>query len=198
MTPLALIRHAPTAWNSQGRIQGQTDVPLDAAGARLLSTWRLPDALQGFVWTSSPLQRATETAHALGAPADMSCEPRLMEMHWGEWEGRTLVELRQELGEEMADNEARGLDFRPPGGESPRDLQARLQPWLRDRGEQSVPTIAVTHKGVIRAILALATDWDMTDKPPVKLSRSAVHLFMLDETGTPVADRLNMSLKPES
>ena len=49
----------------------------------------------------------------------------------------------------MSENEAAGLDFRPAGGESPRDVQDRLLPWLAGlRG----PTVAVTHKGVIRAL----------------------------------------------
>ena len=57
-------------------------------------------------------------------------EPRLVEMAWGEWEGRRLADLRAELGDAMIENEARGLDFRPPGGESPRDVQERLKPLL--------------------------------------------------------------------
>jgi probable phosphoglycerate mutase len=54
----------------------------------------------------------------------------------------------------MTQNEAAGLDFRPPGGESPRDVQERLKPYL---ASLAGPTIAVTHKGVLRALYALAT-----------------------------------------
>ena len=61
---------------------------------------------------------------------DATVEPALIETDWGHWEGRTLAELRQRHGGEMAALEARGLDFRPPGGESPRDVQARLASWL--------------------------------------------------------------------
>ena len=43
-----------------------------------------------------------------------------------------------------------------------------------------MPTLAVTHRGVIRAILAEATGWDMRGKPPARLDWDAVHLFMLD------------------
>ncbi len=54
----------------------------------------------------------------------------LIEMDWGDWEGLTLDEICARHGEEFARNEARGLDFRPPGGESPREVLERLRPWL--------------------------------------------------------------------
>src|SRR3546814_19659201 len=69
----------------------------------------------------------------------------------------------------MAAAEALGLDLRPPGGESPRQVQDRLKPWLAERSSCGRDTIAVTHKGVIRALYALACGWDMTGPPPDKL-----------------------------
>ena len=117
---------------------------------------------------------------------DPEPEPRLIEMDWGEWEGRTLAELRDELGEAMAENEARGLDFRPPGGESPRDVQARLRPLLADLRD---PTVAVTHKGVLRALYALATGWTMQAKPPDKLLDGRAHLFARRADGMPSVEQ---------
>ena len=100
-----------------------------------------------------------------------------METDWGVWEGRTLTDLRAELGDLMAAWEARGLDFRAPEGESPRDVQDRLRPWLTETATRSHPTGAVAHKGVIRAIYALATGWDMTDKPAHELLDGCAHRF---------------------
>jgi probable phosphoglycerate mutase len=71
----------------------------------------------------------------------------------------------------MAANEARGLDFRPPGGESPREVCARLQALLAELAADPQPVVAVCHKGVIRAALVLATGWDMRSKPPLRLAR---------------------------
>jgi probable phosphoglycerate mutase len=140
---------------------------------------------------SSPLSRCVQTAALVGAP-DAAHEPRIIEMDWGEWEGRTLAELREELGDAMAQNEARGLDFRPPGGGSPRAVIERIKPWLREIAAAGVPTLAVTHRGVIRAILAEASGWDMRGKPPAKLDWRAVHFFMLDAQGRPSVERLNV------
>ncbi|HEX3881157.1 MAG TPA: histidine phosphatase family protein [Stellaceae bacterium] len=189
MTRLALIRHAPTAWSATGRLQGRADVPLDP---RARPDWRLPAALDGFRVVTSPLGRAVDTARLLGVEATV--EPLLTEMDWGAWEGETVAGLRARLGAAMTGAEAEGLDFRPPGGESPRDVQARLAPLLRYLAERGEPTAAITHKGVIRAVFAEAAGWDMLGKPPVRLSWDAAHLFRLDRDGRPSVEALNLSL----
>jgi broad specificity phosphatase PhoE len=190
VTLLALIRHMPTAWNESGRLQGRADPTPDSAA---LPDWRVPPDLAGFRWLSSPLARAVATARRLGV--DPAIEPRLVEMAWGEWEGHSLVELRARLGDAMAALEDEGLDFRPPGGESPRDVQSRIAPLLAEIARAGRPTAAITHKGVIRAVLALATGWNMLGKPPHLLSWSAAHLFRLDPRGNPSVERLNIALE---
>jgi broad specificity phosphatase PhoE len=187
---LALIRHGPTAWSREGRLQGRADPSLaDDA----MADWRAPPELIGFRWLSSPLTRCRETARRLGI--DAAIEPRLTEMDWGEWEGSTLAELRAGLGDAMAANESKGLDFRPPNGESPRDVQERLMPLLADIAASHRNTAAITHKGVIRAVLALASAWDMLGKPPHRLSWSSAHLFSLDAGGHPAVERLNIPME---
>ena len=187
MTLLALLRHGDTAWSAAGRIQGRTDVPL-LPGTRLI----LPKVCQGMRVVTSPLKRCVETAALLGAP-DAAREPRIIEMDWGDWQGESFTALRERLGEAMRENEARGLDFRPPGGESPRLVLARVKTWLKEIAVAAEPTLAVTHRGVIRALFAEATGWDMRGKPPVKLIWDAVHLFEIAPDGRPKVSRLNVS-----
>ena len=187
MTLLALLRHADTAWSAQGRIQGRSDVPLSESGRAQLRARALPRDCRGMKVVTSPLARCVETAALLGTP-DAEREPRIAEMHWGAWEGRLLEELRRELGEAMRQNEARGLDFRPEGGETPREVFSRVGQWLK---EIKTPTLAISHRGVIRVALATATGWDMTGRPPVKLDWSAVHFFSI-AGGRLTVDRLNV------
>jgi probable phosphoglycerate mutase len=190
MTRLLVIRHGATDWNALGLIQGRTDRPLSEAGRASIRGLRLSSVWQGADCLSSPLTRAMETARLLGLHPQS--EPALIEMSWGTWEGKSLAALRAEHGDEMAENEDRGLDFRPPGGESPRDVQMRLRPLL---AALRTPTIAVTHKGVLRALYAAATGWTMTDDPPDKLNMSCAHAFEVLPGGEPRVEALNLSMR---
>jgi broad specificity phosphatase PhoE len=191
MVLLAVLRHGDTAWSAQGRIQGRTDVPLSDAGRAALRAYRLPSSCRAMRVVTSPLVRCVETAALIGAP-DAAREPRLAEMSWGAWEGRVLAELRAELGQAMRENEARGWDFRPDGGESPREVAARVRTWLAELAVNERPTLAVTHRGVIRAIFGTATGWDLCGKPAAKLDWNAVQLFRLGADGSPAIEALNL------
>jgi probable phosphoglycerate mutase len=191
MTPVLLIRHGPTEWNASGRIQGRADPSLSAHGRAEVARWRLPPDWSAARLLSSPLRRARETAELLTGRTP-AIEHRLIEMDWGRFQGRRLAELRDAAPAAMAANEARGLDFRPPGGESPREVCARLQALLAELAEDGQPVVAVCHKGVIRATLVLATGWDMQRRPPVRLGRAVgcalrCHPHRRVELGLPVA-----------
>jgi broad specificity phosphatase PhoE len=180
---ILLIRHGRTAWNEAGRMQGRADPPLSPGGRAQVLRWRLPQGWAQARWLSSPLRRATETA-ALLTDRPVTIDPRLTEMDWGAFEGRTLAELRAEGLEAMAANEARGLDFRPTGGESPREVRTRLAALLADLAA-GPDAILVTHKGVIRAALSLASGWDMTEKPPLCLADDTALALHGDACGRP-------------
>ncbi|TNF87912.1 MAG: histidine phosphatase family protein [Gammaproteobacteria bacterium] len=179
---LVLLRHAMTDWNLEKRIQGRIDQPLGASGREQLARLELPPALRACRWYCSPLLRARQTAEVLGL-TDFEIEPALIEMSWGEWEGEILKPLRRKLGETMRANESRGLDFCPPGGESPAQVQARLQPWLQCIATTAVDSAAVTHKGIIRCIYSLSSGWDMRGECPVDFSWAAAHQFELTADG---------------
>ncbi len=193
MIRLALLRHAPTGWNADRRIQGRADMPLSEAGRAAFTGLRLPAPYRQRAWLVSPLRRAQETAALLGIEA--AVEPALTEMDWGAYEGRTLAELNTQYGEAFAVNEQRGLDFQPPGGESPRQVQERLRPWLQRLGAGTVDVGAITHKGVIRAILAQAYGWPMIGKPPVKVNWSCLHEFGITADGRPEPLAMNIPLE---
>lgn len=192
-TNFLFVRHGPTLWNAAGRIQGHTDVPLSEDGRLQVKRKKIPPDYAGARWVSSPLLRAVQTANLLGC-REPEIEPLLMEMHWGSWEGLTLDQLRNQLGKEMRDNENRGLDFKPQGGESPGQVRQRVQKWLSNVAATLVPHVAVTHKGVIRATLSLATGWDMTGPSPVRLDWSCGHEFCVDGDGGISLHQANINL----
>jgi probable phosphoglycerate mutase len=184
MTPLLLIRHGPTEWNVAGRIQGRADIGLSPAGRAEVRGWRLPEAFAEARWLTSPLRRAKETA-ALLTDCPVVVEPRLIEMDWGAWEGLSGADLRAAAPAALAANEALGLDFRPPGGESPREVGARLRALVALLAADPRPVVAVSHKGVIRAALALATGWDMRTRPPLRLARDQALALRAHADGQP-------------
>ncbi len=197
---IALLRHAPTAWNLARRMQGRTDIPLSPEGRAAAARWRLPElGPAGFRWFSSPLARCRETAELMlrsrGRSMDipLTVDPRLIERGFGEWEGETLGDLRARLGADMVAWEARGWDFRPPRGESPRDVLQRSMGLLQEMLQHDRSMICVTHRSVIRALYAEARGWDMLGRPPEKLADGRVHLFSLDAAGLAV-ERLNLPL----
>ena len=192
-----MIRHALTAWNEAGRIQGQTDVPLCEQGRRALVGHRLPERFGSYRVHSSPLARAVETAELLGLGTPVR-DRRLMEMDWGEWEGETRASVAAADACGVAHNEARGPDFRPPGGESPREVQARVVEWARSVPHSPAGVVAITHKGVIKATMGLARAWDLTGKSPVRLDWACAHRFGFNPaTGTFVLDEANVRLESD-
>jgi broad specificity phosphatase PhoE len=180
---LALIRHGPTDWNAERRLQGRTDRPLSDAGREAVRSWRLPPLLREAVWATSPLARARETAALLSGGACLP-EERLVEMDWGAWEGRTRAQLLAEAGLHAIDRNPLGRDFRAPGGESPREVLVRLAPWIAERARSGSVTAAVTHRGVIRAVYAEATGWDMIGPPPEDFVDGAAQLFLARADGS--------------
>ena len=191
---IAFIRHGPTQWNALGRMQGRRDIPLSAEGRRTIAHWRVPDAIAcNAQWLSSPLARAVETARHLSG-AEPALEPALTEMDWGAWEGYRHDEIERLDGDAFARNAARGLDFRPPGGESPRDVAARVARWLQTVAGSSQPLICVTHNGVLGALLSLATGWDMTGKPPIRLRTAMLHRFDVRPDSTLAVVECNVAL----
>ena len=161
---LLLIRHGPTVWNQDRRLQGRADIPLSSAGRGVVSGWRIPRRFLGLPSRTSPLSRAVETAALLNlAPA---VEPSLHEIDWGAWEGRRLADLRLSDPSEVKKREAQGLDFRAPGGESYREAAKRVAPFL------DLDAILVVHRGLMLAALAVRTGWTMDRPAPVQFDHA--------------------------
>jgi probable phosphoglycerate mutase len=174
MSEIAFLRHGPTAWSVIGRLQGRADLPLSPDGRAGLEGKRPPTPFDQCRCVTSPLLRARETAALLGR-VDAEVEPAVVEMDWGAYEGRTVAELREDPTLDFAANEARGLDLMPPGGESPRMVQARLRHWLERLNDDRL--LVISHKGVIRALAAMATDWPMQGKAPARFDWRCLQVF---------------------
>lgn len=192
MIRIGFIRHGLTEWNKQKRIQGLRDLDLSPEGLATMEVLRPPKQLEGATWYTSPLARARQTADAMGLE-DYTPDGRLQEMNWAHWEGRTVQELRDENPDGMRANEQKGIHFRPPGGESPVEVQERVLDFCRNRPAPG-PYGVITHKGVIRAAVAMALNWDMTEPEPIKLKWTAAHILRLNDDGILEVEELNVPL----
>src|SRR5262249_46119704 len=193
---VALIRHAPTAWNADGRVLGQADPPVSPEGAARATHWRLPADLQARArkerrgWAVSPRRRAVEPARLPGAASPV-VEPRLVEQDWGEWTGRPRSAIAAETGRA-------GWDVAPPGGESPAAVLARVRGWLDGLAPGDGPDTwaAVTHMGVIRILIAAALHWDLDAPAPLRLLPERLHRVRRRGDGLLQLVGLNERLEP--
>ncbi|WP_298913704.1 histidine phosphatase family protein [uncultured Roseobacter sp.] len=176
MIRLALLRHGHTSWNRQGRIQGRTDVPLDSDAVAQLSKLVLPAPWRNAQLCASPLERARETARLISGRAPRT-EPALMEMNWGEWEGKRGIDLQTDPASGFRDIEQWGWSYCPPNGESPADLRERLVPWVHALASD---TVAVCHIGVMRVLLAHASGWDFDGPAPFQIKRNRLYVLGIE------------------
>jgi broad specificity phosphatase PhoE len=152
-----LARHGQTAYNLEGRFQGQLPVPLDDTGRGQAVELAERAAAHGFaaLWCS-PLLRARETADVVAerlglAPRE---DVRLMETNAGEWTDRSFAEVRAQTPELFDAFAAGNPAFAFPGGESFAHQEVRVAAALDDVEKGELPALVVCHGMVIRAALS--------------------------------------------
>ena len=182
---IALIRHGPTAWNEEGRIQGRLDMPLSEAGRAKMAMLSPPKGFESARAFSSPLSRAIETAKLLGL--DPAIDARLIEHNWGRWEGWTREEILTKDGPDAFERAGRGADFTPADGERTADLIARVRAFLLDVGAENADAIAITHRGVLRSGYVLATGWQMLTPMPDALDLTRALVLEVRDGGIKIA-----------
>ncbi len=183
-TPVALLRHFPTDWNLEHRMQGRVDRPLAESSLVELAGLALPAPWDAARVIASPLIRAAQTAEALtGAPPPT--DARLIELEWGEWEGKRGEDLLANPDSGFRHVEDWGWNCRPPGGESPQDAWDRLAPALTEIAADGRPTVLVVHRGLIRVILAKAWGWNFDRPEPFKIKKAKLCPILLDAGGAP-------------
>ena len=158
---LVLVRHPEPTDDARGRCYGRLDVELSESGrtqSRQLAAHLCGEPVSAIV--CSPRLRARDTADAIAEPHGLPVIvlDQLSELDFGELEGRTYEEIaasRPELYEQWM---TEPTTVRFPGGESYADLHARVADavaQLRATYDGRM-VVAVTHGGVVRAVLAEA------------------------------------------
>jgi probable phosphoglycerate mutase len=187
MTRIALLRHFPTSWNREHRFQGQTDIPLTEDSRQQLRGLAIPAPWDTAGIIASPLSRAAETAHILARGRAVALDPRLVEISFGDWEGRHGADLLADPNSGYVNIEDWGWHRRPPGGESPWDVWQRVQPALAEIAAGAAPALVIAHRALMRVILARTWDWHYDGPAPFEIKHGRIYPLTLLPDGTPTA-----------
>jgi len=152
-----LVRHGETEWSRDGKHTSSTDLPLTAEGERVALSLRdrLADVSFDIVLTS-PLQRARETASLVGH-GDAEVDPDLVEWAYGDYEGRTTAEIRE-------DDPGWTIWSHPtPGGETRDQVSERLDRVVGRLRDVPDRALVFGHGHALRALTARWLDLPVTD-----------------------------------
>jgi broad specificity phosphatase PhoE len=151
---IVFARHGQTAANREGRIQGRIDAPLTELGveqARLVA--EALASLEPALLVTSPLLRAAQTAEEIARRCglDVKTDDRLLELDYGEWDGRRLADIDPHEWAAWRDDPTRTL----PGGESVPAVRERIASFCREHLDGRT-VVAVSHVTPIKAAVVWA------------------------------------------
>lgn len=158
---LYFVRHGITDWNVRKKIQGQVDIPLNEEGKRLAQ--KTAEGLSDVPFDlciSSPLCRAKETARIILRDRKTLIleDPRIMEMAFGDYEGKCCSKEGWELPEGFRRffDDPEGYQA-PNGGESFADVKKRTGEFLQDlyqkEAYQEMTLLITTHGAALAGLL---------------------------------------------
>ncbi len=185
---LYFLRHGQTTWNADGnRYAGATDVPLTEIGIE--QARKGADMIRNLSFDAvycSGLSRALETAKLAldGRDIPIVRDPRLNEMNYGEWEGKTHAEILAEPDNHWQDWVA-DPDARRPGrsGELASELVARVTAFLFDVLQPGRAVLAVAHHTTGRLLIAHMLEMPLANYRRLQLDNASLSLFERSERG---------------
>ncbi len=170
---LTLVRHGETLWNQEKKIQGITDIALSELGieqANRLSLSLQHEKLDRII--TSPLQRAVDTAKAIGRyhKVPFVVENDLHELNAGEFEGLSYRDLVGRYDDFLSKWTEDRASVGMPKGESLQEVQDRVWPVIKRITETSQNALVVSHSFVMITILCKIQQISLSDSKRIKIS----------------------------
>lgn len=181
------VRHGETDWNIQGKMQGHTDIPLNATGEVQAHELRkkFKDIRFDAVF-SSDLQKAEKTAEIVSLEHDLAIQTTkaLRERSYGEFEGRTKEEVQviiNNLLVKLADEEKKTAKLFPEQ-ENDEEVVSRVITFLREVAVANAnkTVLVVSHGGVVRELLEHFGYGEQNRTGSLKISNGAYIKFESD------------------
>ena len=159
---LYFIRHGETVWNTQAKLQGKSDIPLNEKGVALarVTGEALADVPFAAIY-SSPLKRALQTAQLVAGDKDVPIviDRRLEEIGFGIWEGLSCHKDHYEIpSDSFQDFFLDPFGYQPPAqGETVRHVCGRtadfLEELIRKMGKEESNVLISCHGCTLRALM---------------------------------------------
>jgi probable phosphoglycerate mutase len=188
VTRICFVRHGETDWNVEKRIQGHTDIPLNALGRAQALAMAFNAAHVNFsALYSSDLTRAVDTAKALAQREALEIRllPQLRERNYGIFQGITAAEGAQRHPEAYRLYAARDPQYDFETGESILAFAARVAEavdWMvRHHAGQTIA--AVTHGGVLDILYRKATGRPLHTPRDFDIPNCGLNWFHFDGQG---------------
>ncbi|MFH1985192.1 MAG: histidine phosphatase family protein [Pseudomonadota bacterium] len=183
-----LLRHGAIESSAGGRRYiGQTDLPLCDIGVGQARTWvDFFAAADLAAITSSDLARCMDTARIIAAACSLPVRamPAFREIDLGRWDGLSFDDVKTRYPEAFQQRGENIADYRPPGGESFRDLQSRAWPAFEALSLQThVKNLIVTHAGVIRVLLCRILGMSLSDLFEIELDYGTLTTIEISPDG---------------
>jgi probable phosphoglycerate mutase len=177
---LCIVRHGETAWNAEGRVQGQLDIPLSDTGraqARALAQALAHERFDAVY--SSDLARVRETAQPL---LDLSkkrarLDERLRERHYGIFQGITYAEARERFVADFARFKAKDPEYDFGTGESLKTFERRCLAFFEEltARETGRSVLVFTHGGVLEILYRHATGRGLSTPRDFEIPNAALN-----------------------
>lgn len=185
---LYLVRHT-TPDILPGICYGQSDIDVAQTFAHELEVVRSKlESIEPAVIYSSPLKRCSQLAAAIGdvTRCEVQHDPRLMELHFGDWELMAWNDIPRGLVDVWADDHVMQA---PPAGESFHALSLRTKDFLQEvsANHSGQNLIVLTHAGVIRTMLAHALNMSLTDSFRLQVDYGSISQIVVENSITRVA-----------
>lgn len=188
MTRLCLVRHGETAWNAEGRVQGQLDIPLNAHGEAQARAVAEALAFERFdAIYASDLGRVRQTARPaaarLGLPVQL--DARLRERHYGIFQAITYAEAKERFPEDYERFKARDPSYGFRTGEPLEAFCERclsVMDFLVAKHENQ-KILVFTHGGVLEMVYRHATARGLSTPRDFEIPNAALNRLEADASG---------------
>ena len=193
MAKLFLVRHGLSEWNKLGQWTGQTDVELAEEGVQEAreAGILLKNEVIDTVYTSD-LKRTHQTFDGIKEGSGKhhlthTAHKSLSERHYGIHTGKNKWQVKEEIGEEAFQAIRRGWDTKIEGGETLKDVHARVMPYYEENIKRDLTAgknvLVVAHGNTLRALIKHLEGMEEDKVAEVEVATDEIHMYTMSEDG---------------